>query len=328
MTSLGRAAGVLAAVVACAAIAACGNASTTSENAAAGTATYAVSLANPTPSYLGNYIYITGKRDGIADLKYPCSSQFALCLPIDQYGVVEPIKNLCPTANDLYPPPKYPDPWNYDGTWTFTYDLYSNPTCTNPPMENLDCPDTMNETLGIGETKVNNIVCITHNATKDVNVCVVEPDTGAYTGTNCCMPSGAVCGAGIPACCAGTTCNSGRCSAPACGTSGAACGGNNPTCCTGFTCTNSVCTVACTPSGQSCTTNANCCAGLTCNSGTCSVPACKPVNVACTATAECCTDLTCAPIANQYQCCVPNGGACTIDLQCCNGLCFDGHCFQ
>lgn len=269
MTSLGRAVGILAAVVACAAIAACGRASTTSEDAAAGTATYAISLTNPTPSYLGNYIYITGKRDGIADLKYPCSSQFAVCLPIDQHGVVEPIKNLCPTPNDLYPG-KYANPADYDGTWTFTYTLYSNSTCTNPPMTNLDCPDTENETLGINAKVTNNIVCITHNAEKDVNVCVVDPATGAHTGTNCCMPSGAVCGGTNPDCCAGMTCNSGICSAPACGASGAACGGTNPACCTGFTCSNSVCTAACKPTGGSCTTDANCCAGLTCNSGSCS----------------------------------------------------------
>ncbi len=138
-----------------------------------------ITVYNPAgASFANNFIKIHGVRDGLADLKYPCSSEFTLCLPINADGSVEEITDLCPTINTN-------DPGSPgSGTWSFDYAIYTNSGCADPAMANLVCPNTTQQTLGTGTT-VNNIQCTTDNGSAGVNVCIYDPQTGAQSGKGC-----------------------------------------------------------------------------------------------------------------------------------------------
>ncbi len=186
----------------------CGGATSPSTALRTDTASYAISMFNPDNiDYTGNYIQITGTRDGLADLKYPCQSTFTVCLPLGVDGKtdasVEPIKDLGPPVNTN-------DPGSPgDGTWVFSYKIYNGPCDTGTELtgHNLICPASEPETLNPGATLTNNLLCKTYNGEKDVNVCIYDPNTGAKSG-DC---SSLTCKVALEACTANADCCSNVC---------------------------------------------------------------------------------------------------------------------
>lgn len=122
--------------------------------------------------FTGNYVKVSGMRSTAADGKYPCLSQFELCLPLDRQGVTSPIKDLCPSDDTP------------SGTWAFKYVLYADKGCA-APMGNLACAPTDKEWLHQGSNR-NDVRCITRNADKTFDFCVLDPVTGA--GSEACPP--------------------------------------------------------------------------------------------------------------------------------------------
>ena len=122
--------------------------------------------------FTGNYVKIAGMRSQPADGKYPCLSQFELCLALDKDGVTEAIKNLCPSEDTPA------------GTRSFRYTLYADKGCIEP-LGNLGCVPVEKEFLHCG-ANYDSVTCITRNADKTFDFCVLDPFTGA--GSEACPP--------------------------------------------------------------------------------------------------------------------------------------------
>lgn len=138
--------------------------------ARSGTASYLVDNSGLGNDFTGNYLWVQGQRSVAADGKYPCLNQFEACLPLDAAGRSIPIQDLCPSNNTP------------TGTWSFNYALYADADCA-VPLQNLYCEVDKGETLQPGPNS-NSIACLTYNASKDFDVCVYDPVTGAGLG-NC-----------------------------------------------------------------------------------------------------------------------------------------------
>lgn len=250
----------------------------------------------PQPTFAGNYVKIVGTRDGLADLKYPCASQFSVCVEIGATGkLVKPVTDLCPTENTIDPSS------SGTGNWKFTYALYTNSTCTGSAMTNLVCPDTVDEPIKPG-LNVNSVQCTTENAQKEFNVCIIDKATGAHTGVGIDPVSQVDC-----ATCklVDQTCAS------------------NSACCTNV-CASGMCAAACVIRGAACTSNAQCCSG-NCTGGTCSaVTSCKAQDETCATGSECCSG-TCYANKCDIAGCLPLGEHCSPGDRCCGGqLCVVG----
>jgi hypothetical protein len=115
--------------------------------------------------FTGNYVKIKGTRKVPADKKYPCLNSFEVCLSLDPEGITNAVKDLCPSDNTP------------EGTWNFTYVIYDDNACQRP-LANLGCVPDLNEWLHPGQNS-NNVTCITRNADKTFNFCVMDPITGA-----------------------------------------------------------------------------------------------------------------------------------------------------
>jgi hypothetical protein len=122
--------------------------------------------------FTGNYVKVLGNRSVPADGKYPCINQFEVCLGLDPAGATAAIKDLCPSTNTPA------------GTWAFSYIIYADAQCTEA-LGNLGCPPTVGEVLNPGHNK-NEVTCITRNADKSFDFCVMDPVTGA--GSEACPP--------------------------------------------------------------------------------------------------------------------------------------------
>lgn len=143
----------------------------------------------------GNSVYITGTRSPGADSKYRCDSTFEGCFNLDTNATVE-ISGLCPTEDVP------------NGTWDFTYEIWSAPDCDegtgvllNPGdwTNNFECFDsgdlftqanineTADESLEPGDDNHNFIACLTYNATKDFafTSCSVEDQTATTLELDC-----------------------------------------------------------------------------------------------------------------------------------------------
>lgn len=122
--------------------------------------------------FTGNFVKIHGVRAPGADRKYPCISEFEVCLGLDPAGATAAIRDLCPSDDTP------------EGTWSFTYVIYADAACTQT-LANLGCVPTMQEWLHPGAND-NDVVCITRNAEKSFDFCVMDPVTGA--GSEACPP--------------------------------------------------------------------------------------------------------------------------------------------
>ncbi|HEU5217076.1 MAG TPA: hypothetical protein VFU23_00355, partial [Gemmatimonadales bacterium] len=144
-----------------AALASCGPATPTTETTNLTTGGYAV-LGN---DFSGNYVKIIGLRSVPADGKYPCLNQFEVCLGLDPAGATAAVQDLCPSDDTP------------EGTWTFSYVLYTDAQCT-AALENIGCVPDQGEWLSPGHN-YNDVVCLTRNADKSWDFCVMDPVTGA-----------------------------------------------------------------------------------------------------------------------------------------------------
>lgn len=124
--------------------------------------------------FTGNYVRIHGVRSVPADTKYPCLNEFDLCLGLSQEGLTSMVRDLCPSDDTP------------EGTWEFTYVMFTDATCQTA-LANLGCIPTINEWLHPGYNH-NNVTCITRNADKTFDFCVLDPVTGA--GSEACSPCG------------------------------------------------------------------------------------------------------------------------------------------
>lgn len=122
--------------------------------------------------FTGNFVRIHGVRSVPTDTKYPCLNEFEVCLGLDPVGATAAIKDLCPSDDTP------------EGTWAFTYVVFADAACT-VPLANFGCIPTMQEWLHPGRNH-NDVVCITRNAEKDFDLCVLDPVTGA--GSEACPP--------------------------------------------------------------------------------------------------------------------------------------------
>lgn len=157
------------------------------------------------PNFNNNSVKICADRGKDADGKYPCRSHKCECfnfdangLPVDKWGKTARFDDLCPSID-------YPSK-GADGDWTFTYKVYAEKECPEPPLypdmfvitspsapdvHNFACYDENNlaakkdpnksvERLEPGEN-CNELVCLTKNASKfwEFDVCVQLPTVPA-----------------------------------------------------------------------------------------------------------------------------------------------------
>jgi hypothetical protein len=122
--------------------------------------------------FTGNYVRVHGVRSVPADGKYPCLNEFEVCLGLDPAGATASVQDLCPSDDTP------------EGTWSFTYVIFADSACT-APLANLGCIPQMDEWLHPGHN-ANDVVCITRNADKSFDFCVMDPVTGA--GSESCPP--------------------------------------------------------------------------------------------------------------------------------------------
>jgi hypothetical protein len=178
---------ILAAALASVALVGCGGGG--AKDAAEELASFKVSLNSQDlfGNFAGNSVWICGTRDGDADSKYPCDNSFCRCFDFNADGTLTAeVENLCPSKNVP------------EGTWDFTYTIYSEPGCSetvdneilNDGYHNFVCYDsgdfenfshenmTADEYLAPGCNE-NEITCLTRNAKKifDFDVCVLVEET-------------------------------------------------------------------------------------------------------------------------------------------------------
>ena len=122
--------------------------------------------------FTGNYAKIHGVRSVMVDAKYPCLNEFEACVSLTADGKTAAIEDLCPSDDTP------------GGTWNFTYKLYADKDCKDL-LGNLGCVPTLREWLHPGRN-CNDVVCITRNASKEFDFCVMDPVTGA--GSEACPP--------------------------------------------------------------------------------------------------------------------------------------------
>ncbi|MCK6551446.1 hypothetical protein L6R52_36760 [Myxococcota bacterium] len=122
--------------------------------------------------FTGNYVRIHGVRNVPADTKYPCLNEFDVCLGMSPEGMTSMVRDLCPSDDTP------------EGVWTFTYVIYADAACVEP-LANLGCIPTMDEWLHPGYNH-NDVVCITRNADKGFDFCVLDPVT--WAGSEACPP--------------------------------------------------------------------------------------------------------------------------------------------
>jgi hypothetical protein len=122
--------------------------------------------------FTGNYVWIRGTRSVAADGKYPCLSEFQVCVPTDQAGRTLAIQDLCPSTDTP------------EGTWSFEYYLAADKACAEP-LGNLYCEIERGEWLTPGANS-NQVRCTTRNAEKTFDFCVYDPVSGAGAGN--CLP--------------------------------------------------------------------------------------------------------------------------------------------
>jgi hypothetical protein len=118
--------------------------------------------------FTGNHAWIRGTRSVAADGKYPCLSEFQVCVPLDQAGRTDAVQDLCPSTDTP------------EGTWTFEFYLASDEACA-APLGNLYCEIQRGEWLQPG-SNANQVRCTTQNAEKTFEFCVYDPATGAGLG--------------------------------------------------------------------------------------------------------------------------------------------------
>lgn len=123
-------------------------------------------------NFAGHSAQVIGVRRVPADTVYPCVSEINTCLSMTPDGNTTALKDLCPSDDTP------------NSTWSFQYVLYADEKCKTP-LENLGCLPTMKEWLKPGDNN-NDAICITRNAEKDFDFCVMDPDTGA--GSAACKP--------------------------------------------------------------------------------------------------------------------------------------------
>ena len=146
-----------------------------------------VGLALSGANFAYNSVLIHAYRSTTADPKYPCTSDTTVCFdfdaeghPINPYTYENGFESLCPTE-DLSSD-------GYTGTWTFTYEIHTQPQCYGPVLNdgthNFTCYDiddiftqnhpnaTVGEVLYQGYNK-NTIICSSVDAQKtfDFNSC-------------------------------------------------------------------------------------------------------------------------------------------------------------
>lgn len=122
--------------------------------------------------FTGNSVRIHGTRSTLADRKYPCVNEFDVCLGTDPNGVTPAVRDLCPSDDTP------------NGTWSFSFVIYGDTTCTTP-LGNLGCMPVTGEWLHPGHNH-NEVICLTRNGDKDFDFCVMDPVTGA--GSEACPP--------------------------------------------------------------------------------------------------------------------------------------------
>ncbi len=180
-----------------------------------GTASFAASLARD-PSFAGNSVKVCGKRRKPADAKYPCQDGWGKeplceCLTFDGYPAdgdstaPKALKDLCP-SKDLAPN-------TYDTSevpWDFTLTVFNDAKCgyaggtamttgedkydkfnfvcyEQDDLKKREHPNAAHGEILKPGKNVNDIVCITRNASKEFNfdVCVDESAYGDGSKLNC-----------------------------------------------------------------------------------------------------------------------------------------------
>lgn len=129
---------------------------------------------------------VHGVRTAPASSLYPCANELDACVGLDRNGLSRPVINLCP-SNDTP-----------NGTWSFKYAVYVDGDC-RVLAENLACEPKTEEWLRPGHNS-NEVRCITRNADKSFDLCVIDPVTGAQSDL-CPKPCederGGQCGGGV-----------------------------------------------------------------------------------------------------------------------------------
>jgi hypothetical protein len=135
-------------------------------------ASYSLTNSDLGNDFTGNFVWIRGTRSVAADGKYPCLSEFQVCVPTDAAGRTMAIQDLCPSTDTP------------EGTWTFEYYLAADEACAEP-LGNLYCEIQRGEVLRPG-SNTDQVRCTTRNADKTFDICVYDPVTGAGAGN--CLP--------------------------------------------------------------------------------------------------------------------------------------------
>lgn len=128
----------------------------------ASTATLQASLGN---DFGGMSVRVRGTRATPAVGTYSCLSEFDVCLPLAPSGVTQPIADLCPTVDTPV------------ADWSFTYTLYVGKHCVSE-LANASCASQPATALARGDN-VSAVECQTRNDQQTVDLCMVDPMTGA-----------------------------------------------------------------------------------------------------------------------------------------------------
>jgi len=130
-----------------------------------GEAVTASAAVGVSPDYGGFFVKVHGQRTPAASTVYPCDSSFDECLALDSSGNTPYVTGLCPS--DDHPA----------GDWAFDFGFYADANCDNE-VATISCQPIPGHHLSKGQ-QTNWVECWTTNGSKNFDVCVVDPDTGA-----------------------------------------------------------------------------------------------------------------------------------------------------
>jgi hypothetical protein len=126
--------------------------------------------------FSGKYLRVWGERTPAASSIYPCINAFEVCIPLDGNGATAAVHDLCPSDDTP------------EGTWSYKGIVYADAACTQP-LANFGCLPDEGEWIGPGHNK-DDIQCITRNADKSFDLCVIDPVTGSGSAAcRSCIPN-------------------------------------------------------------------------------------------------------------------------------------------